>query len=256
MNSLSHIVENHWDEKFIFADKTIAIIPARGGSKRIKNKNIIDFCGKPMIFYALEAAMKSELFDKIHVSTDSVEIKKVVEDLGYEIDFMRPKELADDVIGTIPVLQWVLDQFRKRGEIYEDVFNIMPASPFLASDDLIEAYELYVRHNRKYPLHVVAQFPAPIEWAYRRDAEGLLTPVQPGAYAIRSQDLERAYYETGPFSIFHFSHLITDQPATDEGFISIELPRDRAVDIDDEDDLIFAKKLYLGQKADESPNQI
>ena len=236
--------------------KRLAVIPARAGSKRIKNKNIIDFCGKPMITYPLKAAFESGLFDKIHVSTDSNKTKEIVENLDFYVDFMRPEKLAGDRIGTIPVLQWVLDQFRKRGEVYDDVFNIMPASPFLNSNDLVEAYELYVRHNRKYPLHVVAQFPVPIEWAYRRDGEGMLTPVQPGAFAIRSQDIEMAYYETGPFSIFHFSHLATDQPATDEGFISIEVPRDRAVDIDDEDDLIFAEKLYLGQKAYESANQI
>ena len=230
-------------------DKTIAIIPARGGSKRIKNKNIIDFFGKPIIFYALEAATKSKLFDEIHVSTDSDEIKKVVEDLGYEIDFMRPKELADDIIGTIPVLQWVMEQYRERGKIFRNVFCIMPAAPLLKPDDLIKAYELYVKHERKRPLHVVNQFPTPIERAYRRDHNGLLTPVNPGVYAIRTQDLEMAYYETGPFSIFHLSHLATDQPATDEGFISIELPRYSAVDIDDEDDLMFAKKLFLGQQA-------
>ena len=209
-----------------------------------------------MIFYALEAALQSELFDKIHVSTDSDEIKKVVEDLGYGIDFMRSKELAGDVIGTIPVLQWVLEQYREREESFKDVFCIMPAAPLLRPDDLIKAYGLYLEHERKRPLHVVNQFPVPIEWAYRRDHNGLLTPVKPGAYAIRSQDLERAYYETGPFSIFHFSHLATDLLATDEGFISIELPRDRSVDIDDKDDLIFAKKLYLGQKAYASSNQI
>ena len=236
--------------------KRLAVIPARAGSKRIKGKNIIDFCGRPMIAYPLKAALESGLFDKIHVSTDSNKIKEIVENLDFCVDFIRPEKLAGDNIGTLPVLQWVLDQFRKRGEVYEDVFNIMPASPFLTSNDLIEAYELYVRHKRKHPLHVVAQFSAPIEWAYRRDDEGMLTPVQPGAFAIRSQDIEKAYYETGPFSIFHFSHLATDQPSTDEGFISIELPRDRAVDIDDEDDLIFAKKLYLGQKAYESSNQI
>lgn len=225
---------------------TIAILPARSGSKRIKNKNIVDFCGKPIIAYALEAASKSQLFDKIHVSTDSNEIKNIVESLGYPVEFMRPSELSDDIVGTIPVLQWVLNEYSSRNETYEVVFNIMPAAPFLKPDDLTEAYELYLKHNKKHPLHVVSEFPVPIEWAYRRDEEGMLEPVQPGAYAIRSQDLEKAYYETGPFSIFHMSHLLKNDPVTDEDFISHIMPRDRAIDIDDYQDLSLAKILYLG----------
>ena len=227
---------------------TIAILPARSGSKRIKNKNIIDFCGKPIIAYALEAASKSQLFDKIHVSTDSTKIKKVVESLGYPVEFMRPPELAGDIVGTISVLQWVLKEYLSKNKTFENVFNIMPAAPFLKPDDLTGAFELYLKHNKKHPLHVVSEFPVPIEWAYRRDAEGLLNPVHTGAYAIRSQDLEKAYFETGPFSIFHVSHLISNDPVRDEGFISYVMPRDRAIDIDNYQDLKFAEKIFLGEK--------
>ena len=228
--------------------KTIAILLARGGSKRIKNKNIIDFCGKPIIAYALEAASNSQLFHKIHVSTDSDEIKNTVNSLGYPVEFMRPSELSGDIVGTTPVLQWVLKKFHSLNENYDDIFNIMPAAPFLESNDLIKAYELYLKHKKKHPLHVVTEFPIPIEWAYRRDEKGMLVPVQPGAYAIRSQDLEKTYYETGPFSIFHISHLMGNNPVTDEGFISYVMPKDRAIDIDDIQDLTFAKKIYLGQQ--------
>ena len=141
------------------------------------------------------------------------------------------------------------DIYYQINENYDDVFNIMPAAPFLKPDDLTEAYELYLQHNKKHPLHVVSEFPIPIEWAYRRNEKGILEPVQPGAYAIRSQDLDKAYYETGPFSIFHVSHLISNNPVTDEGFISYIMPKDRAIDIDDKQDLVFAKKIFLGQQA-------
>jgi len=231
---------------------TIAILPARCGSKRIKNKNIIDFCGKPIIAYALEAASKSQLFDKIHVSTDSDEIKNIVESLGYPVDFMRPSELSGDVVGTIPVLKWVLEKYISVNENYDVIFNIMPAAPFLKPNDLIKAYELYMRYNKKNPLHVVSEFPVPIEWAYRRDKEGLLKPVQPKAYAVRSQDFKKAYYETGPFSIFHVSHLLSNDPVTDKGFISYVIPKDSAIDIDDYQDLKFAEKLFRGQKTIEN----
>ena len=208
-----------------------------------------------MIAYALDAVSKSQLFDKIHVSTDSTKIKKVVESLGYPVEFMRPPELAGDIVGTISVLQWVLKEYLSKNKTFENVFNIMPAAPFLKPDDLTGAFELYLKHNKKHPLHVVSEFPVPIEWAYRRDAEGLLNPVHTGAYAIRSQDLEKAYFETGPFSIFHVSHLISNDPVRDEGFISYVMPRDRAIDIDDYQDLKFAEKLFLGQQMMEDGQQ-
>jgi len=227
----------------------IAIIPARGGSKRIKNKNIMDFFGKPMIAYALEVVRESKLFDKVHVSTDSLKIKSVVESFGYTVDFMRPSELSGDMVGITPVLQWVLKKYESKGENYTDVFNIMPTSPLLRSSDLTKAYELYTNNKRKHPLHVVSEYPVPIEWAYRRNDDGFLDPVQPGAFAERSQDLPKSYYESGPFSIFHVSHLLSNTPVADKGFISYIIPKYRSIDIDDNEDLKFAKKIFLGQQA-------
>src|SRR3989338_10774113 len=109
----------------------IAIIPARGGSKRVKNKNIIDFFGKPMIAYVLEAAKGSGLFDKIHVSTESEVIRSTVEDLGFKVDFLRPRELADDTTGLVPVLEWVLKEYERKRSIYKDICCLLPKAPFL-----------------------------------------------------------------------------------------------------------------------------
>jgi len=231
----------------------IAIIPARAGSKRIKSKSVIDFCGKPMIAYALEAASQSGIFDKIHVSTESYEIRATVEELGYTIDFMRPKELADDITGLVPVYQWALRRYREEGMEFEDVCGLMPTCPLIEPEDIIRGYEKYLAHGREFPLHVVAPFPVPIEWAFRRDDEGFLTPVEAGEFAQRSQDLEKAYYETGPFSFFHLSHLLTDTPVMDENFISITLPPYKAVDIDEREDLSLAETLYLGRLVRSNP---
>ena len=93
---------------------TLAIIPARGGSKRIPNKNIRNFCGKPIISYILDAAKKSGLFNTIHVSTDSKQIIKVVENLGFKIDFVRPSDLADDYTPIMPVLKFVVEEYEKK----------------------------------------------------------------------------------------------------------------------------------------------
>jgi len=225
----------------------IAVIPARGGSKRIKNKNIKDFCGRPMISYALEYASASGIFDRIHVSTDSEEIKNIVESLGYAVDFMRPEHLANDTVGLMPVLQWILTEYEKRGLSFSDVCCLMPACPLIEPRDLAEAYEIYRSHAGRYPLHVVSSYPVPIEWAYRRDAAGFLTPVSPGAFATRSQDLQPAYYESGPFSFFNVKHIIGENPAGDSGFVSMVLPKFKAVDIDEIEDFEFAELIYRGR---------
>lgn len=224
----------------------IAVIPARGGSKRIPDKNIRPFCGRPMISYALASAASSGLFDKIHVSTDSERIRSVVADLGHPVDFMRPASLADDFTGLIPVLQFVLEEYQRRGERYEDVCILMPCSPLITEDDLVAGYKQYASFGGARPLHVVAPFPVPVEWAYRRLDDGTLVPVSPGEFAKRSQDLEAAYYESGPFSWFHRDHLLTDRPAADEGFTSIVLPKHKAIDMDDLEDFEFAEIIYTG----------
>ncbi|MCP4160209.1 MAG: acylneuraminate cytidylyltransferase family protein [Deltaproteobacteria bacterium] len=226
----------------------IAIIPARGGSKRIPHKNIVDFCGKPMISYALKVAEKSGLFDKIHVSTDSPKIAEVVQSLGVEVDFMRSAKLADDHTGIMPVLENVLNEYDRHGQIFNHIMVLMPCCPLLLPEDIISGYEVYSSFNGERPLHVVAPYPAPIEWAYRRNANGVLIPKNPGAYAIRSQDFEPAYYECGPFSLFHRNHIFSKIPSTDEGFCSITLPRTRAVDIDEHEDLLFAESMFRALK--------
>lgn len=221
----------------------LAVIPARGGSKRIPQKNIAPFCGKPMIAYALEAVANSGLFDKIHVSTDSEEICQVVEKLGFTVDFKRDAALADDFTGLVPVLRWVLDQYRLRGEAYDQICCIWPNAPLLRSHDLVEAFEIFARHGGRYPLLVAAKFPVPIEWAFRRNEDGFMTAISPESLTRRSQDLQHAYYECGPFTIWNPSHLASDNPLTGQ-VLSYVLPTERAVDIDTPEDLVYAERLF------------
>jgi len=227
----------------------IAIIPARGGSKRIKNKNIIDFLGKPLISYALNAAKKSGLFDKIHVSTDSEEIKIIVENLGFDIDFMRPPELSDDHTGLMPVLKWVQEKYKDMGLVFDEICCIMPTAPLLKPDDLCDGFNLFEKHDKKNPLLVVAPFPVPVEWAFYRNENTYLTTKDINALSIRSQDIKPAFYEAGPFSIFSSSHLNDKNPFIKHQFISLLIDKYRAVDIDELDDLKLAKILYLGEKS-------
>jgi len=221
----------------------IAIIPARGGSKRIPGKNIVPFCGKPMVAYALHAAATSGMFDKIHVSTDSPEISRIVGELGFPTDFLRPAELADDFTGLVPVLRWVINQYASMGQEYHEVCCITPSAPLLESSDLVEALRVFEHNQGCSPLLVFAKYPVPIEWAFRRGPSGTMLPVSPPSLNKRSQDIEEAYYECGPFTIWRSGHLELEQPFAN-GVLSYIMPQDRAVDIDNPEDLVRAETLF------------
>ncbi len=221
----------------------LAVIPARGGSKRIPGKNIIPFCGRPMIAYALDAVERSGLFDKIHVSTDSEEIRDVVTKLGYEVDFMRDPALADDFTGLVPVLRWVVDEYRKRGQEYSQVCCMMPNAPLVRSADVVEAFDIFERSAGKHPLLVYARYPVPIEWAFRRDENGLMEAASPSSLLVRSQDLEHAYYECGPFNWWGSEQLQQENPLVGK-VLSYIMPTERAVDIDTPEDMAYAERLF------------
>ena len=220
----------------------LAIIPARSGSKRIKNKNIVKINNKPIMYYALDAAKKSKIFDKIHVSTDSKKIANIVRRLGYQIDFLRPKNLADDFIGIMPVLKYVLEKYKKDfGLNFKNVFCIFPAAPLLKKQHLIDAYKLYKKYKFKKPLHVVSEYNAPIQWAFSLKKNKILVPREPGMFSSRSQDLKKYYYECGPFSIFNSKHIIKN--VSDKNFIGFEMPKYSSIDIDTIEDLNFVRKI-------------
>lgn len=225
--------------------RRIAIIPARGGSKRIPDKNIRDFCGQPMVAYALNAAKESGLFDVIHVSTDSQRIIDVVENLGFPIDFPRAPELADDYTPIMPVLKYVLETYISRGVKFDQVCLLMATSPLVEAADLRGASELYDRNRGTRPVMSITCYPVPVEWAYRRKADGSLIPLEPGMFAIRSQDMEAKYYDAGCFSFFPAQYVLNSEGAGDDmNYIGYILPKYKVVDIDDEEDLILAETIY------------
>lgn len=221
----------------------LAVIPARGGSKRIPKKNIIPFCGKPLIAYALDAAQESGMFDRIHVSTDSHEIAEVVEKLGFPVDFMRDDSLADDYTGIVPVLKWVANEYVKRGFHYDQLCCIFPTAPLLISSDLVEAFRIFDHNQGVYPLLVYARYPVPVEWAFRRDENGFMSADDPEKILIRSQDLQHAYYECGPFNLWRYEHLQQEHPLSGKT-LSYLLPTERAIDIDTPEDLAYAERLF------------
>ena len=225
--------------------KRIAIIPARGGSKRIPNKNIRDFCGKPMIAHILQAAQESELFDEIHVSTDSETIRETVENLGFGIEFMRPPELADDHAPIMPVLKYVMETYASSGRQFDQAWLLMACAPLVEPSDLQQAAQLFDQAGGESPVLSIAEYPAPIEWAFSRATDGKMTPVQPGMFSVRSQDLGKKYFDAGVFVVFPARVVMQSEGAgSDEGVIGYVIPKSNAVDIDDEADWILAEALF------------
>ncbi len=176
----------------------VAIIPARGGSKRIPRKNIKPFAGKPMIAYAIEAALASGLFEHVIVSTDDDEIAQVARSRGAETPFVRPPELSDDHTPTVPVIAHALARCKESGWQIEKACCIYPGVPFIATADLKAALELLQSSGASYSFPVTP-FPSAIQRALKRDASGRTSPFHPEHELTRTQDLEPAYHDAGQF---------------------------------------------------------
>lgn len=223
----------------------LALIPARGGSKRIPRKNVVDFHGKPIIAYPIEAASRSGLFGTIHVSTDDAEIRDVAQRYGADVSFERPSDLSDDMTGVLPVARWVLHAFAERGRIFQHVVILFPCAPLIDELDLRAAWNTYQAHRGSKNLLTVGRNPVPAEWLYRLESNRCLSPLTPGAAFIRSQDLPVAYYETGGFTIFSAQHLLRSERIADDcNYIGHELASWKTVDIDTPEDLDLARALY------------
>lgn len=225
--------------------RRIAVVPARGGSKRIPHKNIRDFCGKPMIGYVLETARKSGLFDVIHVSTEDELVRKTVEDLGFAIDFPRPEILADDFTPIMPVLKYVTETYANGGKNFDEVWLLMACAPFVEPWELKEAADMFQRAGARRAVLAVSPYPVPTEWAYARADDGTLTPVNPGLFATRSQAFKKHFFDAGTFAVFPTAMIRGSEGAgSDKEFIGYVLERVKSIDIDDESDWALAESVF------------
>lgn len=178
--------------------KKLAVIPARGGSKRLPGKNIRDFAGKPMLAWSVEAALESGLFDTVMVSTDSEEIAEVARAAGASVPFLRSAETADDHAIIIDVMAEVVDRYEADGQRFDRICCILATAPLLQPSTLRHAEDLMGREDFDTVFPVVA-FHYPIQRALRRDDEGRTAMFQPEHYASRSQDLEPAFHDAALF---------------------------------------------------------
>lgn len=208
----------------------IAVIPARGGSKRIPRKNIRPFAGKPMIAYAIEAAKASGVFDHVVVTTDDPEIAEIAVATGAETPFTRPPELADDFTPTVPVIAHAVQACRDLGWAVDEACCIYPGVPFIEADDLVEALRLLESGVAPYVFPVTA-FPSPIQRALKRGEAGEVAPFNPEHVGTRTQDLEPAYFDAGQF-YWGRAQAWLDGLNIHANGASIILPEWRVVDID------------------------
>ena len=231
----------------------IAIIPARGGSKRIPGKNIKLFAGKPLIAYSIEAAKASGLFDKIMISTDSEEVAEVAKAFGADVPFIRPQTLSNDVVGTRPVtnhaIKFCIENFYKP----EFCCCIYATAPFLDAKYLQQGLDLLKQESEKSFAFSVTSFPFPIQRALKKSAAGV-SPMFPESIGKRSQDLEEAYHDAGQFYWGKTDDYLSNQKIFSHHSLPVILPRHLVQDIDTPEDWQRAELMYQayvqGQKSE------
>jgi pseudaminic acid cytidylyltransferase len=220
----------------------IAIIPARGGSKRIPRKNIKQFCGKPMLAWAIDIAKTSGLFEHIVVTTDDAQISDLAIALGAEAPFVRPAELADDYTPTVPVIAHAITACQALGWHFEHVCCIYPAVPFMQATDLVAALQKLVSGCADY-VFPVAAFPSAIQRALRQLPNGLMKPFNDQYAATRTQDLEPAYYDAGQF-YWGWKHAWLSGNNIHQHGEGLVIPSWRVVDIDNAEDWQRAELMH------------
>jgi len=227
--------------------ENVAIIPARGGSKRIPKKNILNFCDKPIIAYSIQAAIDSKLFSRIIVSTDSEEITAVAKEYGAEVPFARPRELSNDLAPTAPVIAHAVEELGRLGKRPDFACCIYPCAPLIDVGDLEKSYELLIESQADF-IYPVTEYPHPIFRSMTRDGQGKVSFVFPEYEMTRTQDLPAAYHDAAQFYWGAAAAWIGGK-RMHTGGISLVIPHWRVVDIDNLDDWKRAEFLYKYVKA-------
>ena len=228
----------------------LAIIPARGGSKRIPRKNIRVFCGKPMIAWSIEAALQSACFDQVIVSTDDAEIAEVARRWGATVPFMRPAELSDDHTGTIPVIRHAIEWFNLREQSVEQACCLYATAPFVTAEDLRRGLDVLQGNDCDYAFSVTS-YPFPIQRAIRINAEGRVEMFSPEHFNTRSQDLEEAFHDAGQFYWGRADAWLQGEMIFSPHSLPVLLPRHRVQDIDTPEDWARAEWLFKAMQAQE-----
>lgn len=223
--------------------KRLAIIPARSGSKRIKNKNLKIFCGKPLIYYSIKALKDSNIFSKIHVSSESAKILNYSNKLDIKTDFMRPDHLADDKATLDKVLKYVVSKYKSLNQTFDEVWLIFANNPFIRKKTLIDCSKAYkkINYRNNNALMTVTKYNYPVNWAQRLSKNNYLLPLDKFNLKTRSQDLKQIYCEAGMINIYSGKSFDIKKK---KNYFPFKLPIYLSVDIDDLSDFELAKRLF------------
>jgi N-acylneuraminate cytidylyltransferase len=230
---------------------TIAVIPARGGSKRIPGKNIKEFCGKPMIAYSIEAAIRTGLFDQIIVSTDDAEIARIATEHGAICPFERPENLSDDHTPTLPVIRHAIEAIEaNQGGNVDLVCCIYATAPFLTAPNLIEGHDCLLRDTTLDFAFSVTSYAFPIQRGLYIDSNaGSMKMFQPEHANTRSQDLKEAYHDAGQFYWGRRTAFLKSDNIFAAKSAPVILPRNQVQDIDTPEDWDCAEQLFRFNQA-------
>jgi N-acylneuraminate cytidylyltransferase len=227
----------------------LAVIPARGGSKRIPRKNVRPFGGLPMIAWSIRAAVESGCFERIIVSTDDAEIASVGREYGAETPFQRPAELSDDHTGTVPVIAHAVRWQNANGAAASEVCCIYATAPFVQAADIRRGLHVLGETGAEYAFSVTS-YPFPIQRAVRLTPEGRMAMFHPEHFNTRSQDLEEAWHDAGQFYWGRAEAWLTGTPLFGPASAPVPLPRLRVQDIDTPDDWERAERMFEAMDRD------
>ncbi len=223
--------------------KNLAIITARGGSKRIPRKNIRNFLGKPIISYSIESALQCGVFDEVMVSTDDDEIAEIAKKYGAKVPFKRSSETSNDTATTTDVILEVLREYKIRGVCFEYACCIYPTAPFITADSLKKGFE-QMKESKTQAAIPVVKYSYPIQRALQIDSVGKLSMLYPEYSRSRSQDLTTSYHDAGQFYWFKVSAIKPDMELLKMNASPIIIPETQVQDIDTEEDWILAEMKY------------
>jgi len=223
--------------------RRLAVIPARGGSKRIKNKNLKLFCKKPLIYYPIRAVKESNLFKKIHISSDSSRILNFCNKLGIKTDFRRPKYLADDKTALSKVLKYVVTEYEYLNQNYDEVWLIFANNPFIVKKTLINCSKAYkkISNDKNNALMTVTKYNYPVNWAQKLSKKKYLIPLDDFNLKTRSQDFSKVFCDAGMINVYSNKCFKKELKTK---YFPFELPLYSSVDIDNIDDFQLAQKLF------------
>ena len=222
--------------------ESIAIITARGGSKRIPRKNIKDFLGQPIIKYSIEAALGAGCFDEVMVSTDDKEISEIALSFGAKVPFFRSEATSNDHADTVSVLKEVVIEYRKCGIDFTYVCGIYPTAPFITADKLQNAMKI-LKETGADSVLPVTRFSYPIQRALKNE-DGRITMIWPENYFARSQDLMATFHDCGQFYCMRTEKMLKEGKYLQEFTVPFELPEMEVQDIDNEEDWKIAEIKY------------